>query len=98
MVRRFQGLRLIGRDNGPDVFVHYTQIAGEGYRTLKQRDRVEFEIAQGSNGPHVANVLVTDDPIKLLGLGLAAVVRLVGHRPEAQHRTLGTSVSASNPG
>ncbi len=52
----------IGRDNGPDIFVHYTDIAGEGYRTLKPGDRVEFEIVQGPNGPHAANVLVTDDP------------------------------------
>ena len=56
-----KGYVFIGRDNGPDVFVHYTDIAGEGYRTLKQGDHVEFEIVQGSNGPHASNVVVTDD-------------------------------------
>jgi len=56
-----KGYGFIGRDNGPDIFVHYTDIAGDGYRTLKQGDRVEFEIVQGSNGPHASNVVVTDD-------------------------------------
>jgi CspA family cold shock protein len=56
-----RGYGFIGRDNGPDVFVHYTDIAGDGYRTLKQGDRVDFEIVQAPNGPHAANVLVTDD-------------------------------------
>ena len=57
-----RGYRFIGRDNGPDAFFHYTDIAGEGYRTLKPGDRVAFEIVRGSNGPHAANVVVTDDP------------------------------------
>ena len=56
-----RGYGFIGRDNGPDVFVHHTDIAGDGYRTLKQGDRVDFEIVQGPKGPHASNVVLTDD-------------------------------------
>jgi CspA family cold shock protein len=57
-----RGYGFIGRDDrGPDVFVHYADIAGEGYRTLKPGDRVEFEIAQGPKGPHATKVVVIDD-------------------------------------
>jgi cold shock protein len=52
-----KGYGFIGRDNGPDVFVHYTAIAGEGYKTLDEGDRVEFEIVQGPKGPQAANVI-----------------------------------------
>ena len=55
-----KGYGFIGRDDGPDVFQHFTDIAGAGYRTLKQGDRVEFDIVQGSNGPHATNVVLTD--------------------------------------
>jgi CspA family cold shock protein len=40
----------------PDVFVHYSAIVGEGYRTLQEGDVVEFEIVQGPKGPQAANV------------------------------------------
>ncbi len=51
-----KGYGFIGRDDGPDVFVHYTAIVGEGYRTLNEGDAVEFEIVQGSKGSEAANV------------------------------------------
>lgn len=46
----------IRRDDGPDVFVHYSAIRGEGYRTLSEGDPVEFEIVQGPKGPQAVNV------------------------------------------
>lgn len=52
-----KGYGFIGRDDGPDVFVHCTAIVGEGYRTLNEGDAVEFEIVQGSKGPQAANVI-----------------------------------------
>ena len=52
-----KGYGFIGRDDGPDVFVHYSAITGEGYRTLKEGDAVEFEIVQGLKGPQAANVV-----------------------------------------
>ena len=51
-----KGYGFIGRDGGADVFVHYTAIMAEGYKTLQEGDSVEFEIVQGQKGPQAANV------------------------------------------
>jgi len=42
-----KGYGFIGRDDGPDIFVHYSAIVGDGYRSLQEGDTVEFEIVQG---------------------------------------------------
>jgi CspA family cold shock protein len=52
-----KGYGFIGRENGPDVFVHYTAIVGEGYKTLNEGDTVEFAIVQGPKGPQAGNVV-----------------------------------------
>ena len=52
-----KGCGFIGCENGPDVFVHSSGIAGDGYRTLQERDRVTFELVQGPKGPPAANVV-----------------------------------------
>ena len=51
-----KGYGFIGREDGPDVFVHFSAITGEGYRSLQEGDPVEFEIVQGPKGPQAANV------------------------------------------
>jgi cold shock protein len=43
-------------DGGPDVFVHFSAIAGDGYRNLEENQKVEFEVTQGQKGPQGANV------------------------------------------
>jgi CspA family cold shock protein len=51
-----KGYGFIEADNGTDVFVHYSDIAGGGFKTLAEGEAVEFEITQGNKGPKAANV------------------------------------------
>ncbi|HUB03343.1 MAG TPA: cold shock domain-containing protein [Terriglobales bacterium] len=51
-----KGYGFLGRDGGPDVFIHYSAITSDGYKSLQEGDRVEFEIVQGQKGPQAANV------------------------------------------
>jgi cold-shock DNA-binding protein family len=51
-----KGYGFISREGADDVFVHYKAITGEGYKTLKEGDKVEFEIEQGPKGLQAAKV------------------------------------------
>ena len=51
-----KGFGFIQRDGGPDVFVHYSNIMGKGFRTLKEDDEVEFEVNEGPKGLQAVNV------------------------------------------
>jgi CspA family cold shock protein len=51
-----KGFGFIERAGGPDVFVHYSAIVGDGFRTLQEGDEVTFEVTQGPKGPQAANV------------------------------------------
>ena len=51
-----KGFGFITRDNGPDLFVHHTEIKAEGFRSLSEGQRVEFEVAQGPKGLQAKNV------------------------------------------
>ncbi len=51
-----KGFGFIAQDNGPDVFVHYTAIKSEGFKSLAEGERVRFEINEGPKGPQAANV------------------------------------------
>ena len=51
-----KGYGFIGREDGPYVFVHYSSINFDGYKSLQEGDNVEFEIAEGPKGPQAANV------------------------------------------
>jgi len=51
-----KGFGFITRENGPDLFVHHTEIKAEGFRSLSEGQRVEFEIAQGPKGLQAKNV------------------------------------------
>jgi CspA family cold shock protein len=53
-----KGYGFIERDNGSDVFVHFSEIKGEGHRTLHQGQRVEFTVAQGEKGLQAQGVTV----------------------------------------
>ena len=51
-----KGYGFISVENGPDVFVHYSAIAADGYRSLEENQRVEFEITRGAKGPQAEGV------------------------------------------
>ena len=48
-----KGFGFIQQDEGEDVFVHYSAISGDGYRTLEEGQRVEFVVVQGQKGPRL---------------------------------------------
>ncbi|NOY97628.1 MAG: cold-shock protein [Chloroflexi bacterium] len=52
-----KGYGFIEREGGPDVFVHYSAIQTDGYRTLNEGQQVEFTIEEGPKGPQAANVM-----------------------------------------
>ncbi|WP_116050494.1 cold-shock protein [Amycolatopsis palatopharyngis] len=51
-----KGFGFISRTDGPDVFVHYSEIEGNGFRSLDEDQQVEFELAQGPKGPQATAV------------------------------------------
>ena len=51
-----KGYGFIEREDGEDVFVHFTAIVGEGFRTLAEGQEVEFDVVQGKKGPQAENV------------------------------------------
>ena len=55
-----KGYGFIELDGSDDVFVHFTSIQGEGYRTLNEGDKVEFDIEEDPKGPRAANVVVIE--------------------------------------
>jgi len=53
-----KGYGFLAPENGNDVFVHFSAITGDGYRTLEEGQTVEFSIEQGPKGQQAANVIV----------------------------------------
>jgi CspA family cold shock protein len=51
-----KGFGFIEQDNGPDVFVHFSQIQGEGFKSVAEGDRVSFDVTTGQKGPQASNV------------------------------------------
>lgn len=56
-----KGYGFITQDNGPDLFVHYSEIRGSGYRTLNEGDVVEFDITDGKKGKQASAVTVVQN-------------------------------------
>jgi CspA family cold shock protein len=52
-----KGYGFIEQESGPDVFAHFSQIKGDGFRTLKEGQRVEFTVSQGAKGPQAENIV-----------------------------------------
>ncbi len=55
-----KGYGFIEREDGEDVFVHYSAIVGEGYKSLTEGSKVEFDVEEDPKGPRAANVVVTE--------------------------------------
>jgi cold shock protein len=53
-----KGYGFITQENGPDLFVHYSEIQSRGFRTLNEGDVVEFEITDGKKGKQASSVIV----------------------------------------
>ena len=54
-----KGFGFIQQEQGPDVFVHHTAIQADGFRTLKEGQKVEFKVAQGPKGPQAEEVVAS---------------------------------------
>ena len=55
-----KGYGFISTDEGEDAFVHYSEIKGDGFKTLYEGQEVSFEIVQGRKGPQATNVVPVD--------------------------------------
>ena len=52
-----KGFGFIAQENGPDVFAHFRQITGDGFKTLAEGQRVEYTVTQGQKGPQAENIV-----------------------------------------
>ena len=52
-----KGFGFIEQDNGPDVFVHFSAIGGDGFKSLAEGERVSFDVQDGPKGPQASNVV-----------------------------------------
>ncbi|MDH3747698.1 MAG: cold-shock protein [Gammaproteobacteria bacterium] len=52
-----KGFGFIAQESGPDVFAHFSAIQGDGFKTLTEGQKVEFEVTQGQKGPQASNIV-----------------------------------------
>lgn len=83
-----KGWGFIATENGQDVFIHYSQIEGEGFRTLKSGDRVSFRAVDGAKGPYATAIRILET--ELAPIEESSAESLANHllldRSAASHR------------
>ena len=52
-----KGFGFIEQESGPDVFAHFSAISGDGFKTLAEGQRVQFDVTQGQKGPQASNIV-----------------------------------------
>jgi len=52
-----KGFGFIEQESGPDVFAHFSAISGDGFKTLAEGQKVQFEVSQGQKGPQADNIV-----------------------------------------
>ena len=52
-----KGFGFIAQEGGPDVFAHFSAIQGDGFKTLAEGQKVQFEVTQGQKGPQASNIV-----------------------------------------
>lgn len=52
-----KGFGFISQENGPDIFAHFSQIQGDGFKTLAEGQKVEFTVVDGAKGPQAENIV-----------------------------------------
>lgn len=52
-----KGFGFISQENGPDVFAHFSEIQSDGFKSLDEGQKVEFEVTEGNRGPQASNIV-----------------------------------------
>ena len=52
-----KGFGFISQENGPDVFAHFSEIQADGFKSLDEGQKVEFEVTEGNRGPQASNIV-----------------------------------------
>ena len=77
-----KGFGFIESEDGDDVFVHFSAIQGDGFKSLEEGQAVEFEIVEGARGPQAANVvkaIIDDDPSPGVIQGFSFLLHFLSH-------------------
>jgi CspA family cold shock protein len=73
-----KGYGFLGRDGGNDVFVHFSSIQVDGYKSLKEGDPVAFDVIQGEKGPQADQVVLLKKPVQSVASSDTAAQQMAG--------------------